>query len=74
MIAVVTDRCCDETNPSSKSVSAWLIRPQGREEGNLWFFGYAEVEYDYDGGTSARRQRIVDELVAKVIRRPQLPL
>jgi hypothetical protein len=43
-------------------------------EGNLGFFGCAALNYDGDEGTSARRQRIVNELIAKDVRRPQGPL
>jgi hypothetical protein len=43
-------------------------------EGNLGYFGYEALNYDDDEGTSARRQRIVNELIAKDVRRPQGPL
>jgi hypothetical protein len=43
-------------------------------EGNLGFIGYDVLNYDDDEGTSARRQRIVNELIAKDVRRPQDPL
>jgi hypothetical protein len=43
-------------------------------EGNLGLFGYDEMNYDNDEGTSAQRQRIVNELIAKDVRQPQDPL
>jgi hypothetical protein len=42
----------------------------GDVHGNFGFIGYNGLEYDDNDGTSARRTAIVDELLARDIRRP----
>jgi len=48
--------------------------PEGNHQANAGYIGYQVLGYDNHLGATARRQAIVNELVARDIRRPIGPL